>query len=178
VFADSLNPYTATGTAIAESIETAETNLLEPGRLDVSSLMLCLDEFHCLFPVDSPAGLGVVIQDEIDERLPHDHAYLGRRARSWIRQAATTFIDSDIGRAFEDNISGRRERNDLFQVPQGNVLFHGNDGLGIVEGEDFEVSMVRPSPSFLRTHLGQGSLFLVPQIVLGPASVHIELNQP
>jgi hypothetical protein len=143
--------YTATAAlaAVADHIETIQTGILEPGRMHMSPPVLCLQQRQSLVLGKPAAAPGVVLKDEVNERLSYDHADLGRLTMTGTSMPATAFVDSHIRGSLQQNLPGNRIGYDLLQITEGYLLVECDYGFGMLQGEHLAMVMVcaaLPSP--------------------------------
>ena len=94
------------------------------------AFVLRLQKFKSLCLSKSAAALGVMLQQEIHERLADDHAHLSGLAVIRIGVTASALINSHIRRPFEHQIPSHGVRDDLLQVAQRDIMVVGNYGPG------------------------------------------------
>ena len=79
---------------------------------------------------ESTAAVWIVLQDEIHEGLPDDHANLCGLARIRTSVPAGTLVDRYIGRPFQHQIPGCAIGDDLLQLNMEYVPVQYDDGVG------------------------------------------------
>ena len=140
-------------------------------------LVFGLEEFQRLRLSESAAAVWIVLQDEIHEGLPDDHAHLGRLARMGASVPAGALVDGDIGRPFEYQVPGHRVGNDLLQLAQRYISVQGDNGASQLRRQHLAVVAVGQPPLGLRTesgdHMREGEVDEKTNILVEPAMVNV-----
>jgi hypothetical protein len=112
--------------------------------VQVTTLVLSTKEFQCFDLCQPPTTLRVVLQYEVHEWLPNDHADLRRLARSLTCMTATTLVDSDVLGVFNNNVSCHWVWDYLFSIWVVHIVVKTHNSLSLLLSQYLAVIVISP----------------------------------
>lgn len=106
----------AAGTALTDRVEAAEHRILEERVVYMSSRMFGAKDVDRFAGADPAGSLGMMVKDELGERLSHDQANIQRKTRMLHPCTTRTLQGDKMIRIGEHDIASDGEGDDVFQL--------------------------------------------------------------
>jgi hypothetical protein len=107
--------------------------------MDTPALVFTLKDLTGFIGIDPAGFLGVMLGNEAGKGLSYDETYIQWFAGVGACRSARAVDHDDVVRISQDDVAGIRIGDDLFEVPQVDILLDANELPGSVRPENLAV---------------------------------------